>query len=86
VNDELVERLLRYFRQHPRARDTAEGIARFWLDADVRDVEVALEHLCREGEVREVGVVGARHYEWCRRPASTGIPVMRMDGGEEKKR
>jgi hypothetical protein len=85
VDGALVQRLLAYFRSHPRARDTAEGIARFWLDAEPREVERALEHLVKVGEVREVRVIGARHYEWHKRPQSTSIPAIRdPDGGEKE--
>ncbi len=30
----LALQILDYFRRHPQAKDSVEGIARFWVDAD----------------------------------------------------
>ncbi len=41
----LALQILDYFRRHPQAKDSVEGIARFWVDADPVDVSQALEKL-----------------------------------------
>ncbi len=41
----LALQILDYFRRHPQAKDSVEGIARFWVDADPVNVSQALEKL-----------------------------------------
>ena len=41
----LALQILDYFRRHPQAKDSVDGIARFWVDADPVDVSHALEKL-----------------------------------------
>ncbi len=41
----LALQILDYFRRHPQAKDSVEGIAMFWVDADPIDVSLALEKL-----------------------------------------
>ena len=41
----LALQILDYFRRHPQAKDSVEGIARFWVDADPVEVSQALEKL-----------------------------------------
>ncbi len=41
----LASQILDYFRRHPRAKDSVEGIARFWVRADPLEVRDALERL-----------------------------------------
>jgi hypothetical protein len=38
----IAQQLSRYLRNHPDGCDTAEGIARWWIDADDAAVPVAL--------------------------------------------
>jgi len=41
----LATQILDYFRRHPQAKDSVEGIARFWVGADLNEVGLALEKL-----------------------------------------
>lgn len=41
----LALRILDYFRRRPNAKDSVEGIARFWVDADPIEVRRALDKL-----------------------------------------
>ena len=41
--------ILDYFRRHPQAKDSIEGIARFWVDADPVDGSRELEKLVELG-------------------------------------
>ena len=45
----LALKILDYFRRHPQAKDSIEGIARFWVDADPVDVSRELEKLVELG-------------------------------------
>ena len=48
--------ILHYFDVHPKAMDTAEGIAGWWLlPSGVQMVQAALESLERRGLVRRCG-------------------------------
>jgi DNA-binding IclR family transcriptional regulator len=42
---ELASQILDYFRRHPQAKDSVEGIARFWVNADPVEVRRALDKL-----------------------------------------
>ncbi|HXV61893.1 MAG TPA: hypothetical protein VEK15_14445 [Vicinamibacteria bacterium] len=42
---ELALRILDYFRRHPNAKDSVEGIARFWVGADPMEVRRVLDKL-----------------------------------------
>ena len=44
-DSQLALQILDYFRRHPQAKDSVEGIARFWVDADPVEVGHALEKL-----------------------------------------
>ena len=44
-DSQLALQILDYFRRHPQAKDSVEGIARFWVDADPVEVSQALEKL-----------------------------------------
>lgn len=44
-DSQLALRILDYFRRHPRAKDSVEGIARFWVRADPLEVRRALDKL-----------------------------------------
>lgn len=41
----LASQILDYFRRHPQAKDSVEGIARFWVGADPVEVRDALDRL-----------------------------------------
>lgn len=42
---QLALRILDYFRKNPQAKDSVEGIAQFWVDADPIEVRRALDRL-----------------------------------------
>ena len=44
-DSQLALQILDYFRRHPQAKDSVEGIARFWVNADPIDVRRALDKL-----------------------------------------
>ena len=41
----LALQILDYLRRHPQAKDSVEGIARWWVNADPLDVRRALDKL-----------------------------------------
>lgn len=41
----LALQILDYLRRHPRAKDSVEGIAQFWVSADPVEVRRALDRL-----------------------------------------
>jgi hypothetical protein len=60
---EVAERILRYLRAHPEAKDTLEGIAEWWLAEDkisqsVEKVAKALAWLVESGKLVERHVAG----------------------------
>lgn len=52
-DSQLASQILDYFRSHPQAKDSVEGIARFWVNADPIEVRRALDALV-EMELVEV--------------------------------
>ncbi len=44
-DSQLALRILDYLRRHPQAKDSVEGIARFWVNADAIEVRRALDKL-----------------------------------------
>lgn len=44
-NSQLAFKILDYFRRHPQAKDTVEGIARWWVQDDPVEVRRVLEKL-----------------------------------------
>lgn len=44
-DSELALQILDYLRRHPQAKDSVEGIARFWVSADPLEVRRALDKL-----------------------------------------
>ena len=44
-DSQLALQILDYFRRHPQAKDSVEGIARFWVSADPLEVRRALDKL-----------------------------------------
>lgn len=47
----LASKILDYFRRHPRAKDSVEGIAKWWVDEERIEVRRALEELVDRGLV-----------------------------------
>lgn len=45
--------ILHYFRDHPRAKDSAKGIAQYWVGEDREIVEKALAFLRQEGMIQK---------------------------------
>ena len=53
----VEQQILQYMETHPNAADTAEGIAMWWLennvhDLDIKQVEAALNNLVSQGLIR----------------------------------
>lgn len=46
---DLIEKLVSYSHDHPMASDTAEGIAQWWVQMPVEEVQAALELLVERG-------------------------------------
>ena len=44
-DSQLALRILDYLRRHPQAKDSVEGIARFWVNADPIEVRRSLDKL-----------------------------------------
>jgi len=77
----LRQELLSYLREHPRAMDTLEGIAGWWLPRHqirigVERIARALEGLRRDGVLEEVPGGGAPLYRLRREdePGADGTP------------
>jgi hypothetical protein len=59
----LVYAIARYFRSHPHACDTLDGVARWWLTGALTaspELEVALNSLGNEGIVEAVHAADGR--------------------------
>ena len=54
-DSQLAFSILDYFRRHPQAKDSVEGIARFWVNADPDEVQRALDRLV------EMDLIERRH-------------------------
>ncbi len=44
-NSQLAFRILDYFRRYPQAKDTVEGIAKWWVQEDAVEVRRVLDKL-----------------------------------------
>jgi|WetSurMetagenome_2_1015567.scaffolds.fasta_scaffold227570_1 hypothetical protein len=57
VKDDKIKQaaiqILLYLQKHPEAKDTAEGIAQWWIREDVKIVEKALQLLAEEGVIEK---------------------------------
>ena len=49
--------ILHYLRDYPSAKDTIEGIAKWWIREEVEVVERALELLVDEGVLEQHGLI-----------------------------
>ena len=70
-----VEPIASYLRDHRHACDSAEGIARWWLNAPVAEwprIRCALEHMVSDGRLQRVTGRDGRVYYRLR--AQTGGP------------
>ncbi len=45
--------ILNYWRTHPRAKDSAKGIAQYWVSEEVETVNKALTMLVEEGLIEK---------------------------------
>ncbi|GJQ57406.1 MAG: hypothetical protein D8M57_19015 [Candidatus Scalindua sp. AMX11] len=61
--EEISKIIVDYIRKHPDARDTLEGITRWWLhlekiESSVDDVSIVLERLIKEGVIERQEING----------------------------
>ncbi len=64
--EEISNMILDYFHKHPDAKDTLEGITKWWLnvekiDVSVDDVSIALESLVKDGHVEKQLIKDSNH-------------------------
>jgi len=59
---ELMRQILRYLDAHPDALDTADGIAKWWVYADGKAVEKAIERLMQKGILQRRKLGGLSYY------------------------
>jgi len=60
--DDLAERIMSYLDEYPRASDTAEGIAAFWVHARTTSVHRTLDSLVERGQLEMRDSGGRRRY------------------------
>lgn len=70
--DEVAKRIMNYLHKHPDARDTLEGITRWWLgfekiDESVDSVSKVIEGLIKKGLVKKEELQGGKAYYKIRR-------------------
>lgn len=85
VEQRLVDAIREYLVAHPRATDSADGIAQWWLGdegiASVQLVRRALERLVAEGAVRVVvGASGEQLYSSGTRRIEPGTETSKSNG------
>ncbi len=62
--DALAQEIMRYFADHPKASDSVQGIAKWWLSHQ-RYIEaeelvgLALEQLVAEGKIQKIRTTGS---------------------------
>jgi hypothetical protein len=56
--------ILNYLRDHPKAKDTLEGIAKFWVGESEENVNEALALLIKEGALEKKGQVFQLAQSW----------------------
>ncbi len=62
--EEISRIIVDYIRKHPDAKDTLEGITKWWLhlekiESSVVDVSIALESLIKKGLVKRQKIKGS---------------------------
>ena len=68
----LVRRVKRYLCDNPRAIDTIEGIAKYWVPgAKETDLQAALQVLVSDGSLTMVRMGGRTHFALATRNAHT---------------
>ena len=69
-----VEEITQYLQQHPQAADSAEGVARWWLQAPVGEwprVRQALDTMVADGRLeRTTAADGTQRYRLPARPGA----------------
>lgn len=78
TDEEQLERtiaglIMDYLTKHPRAMDTTEGVASWWiasegLRADLATTQRALEYLVERGSVMKIGEGAHAHFGLRKRP------------------
>lgn len=61
----IAEQIMQYFEHHPHARDTVEGITRWWLvrqrfETSLELVQRALDHLVAESKIERKPTPGGK--------------------------
>jgi len=71
----VAARILRHFDVNAQAMDSAEGIARFWLNEDPVEVERCLEDLTARGLLLRKAIAGSSFYSLPRRSMTDNLPL-----------
>jgi hypothetical protein len=71
--DDVKQRILAYLADRPRAMDTVEGIALYWVEAEVDEVRRALAELVKAGHMVAYRQAGQVYYR------ALGVPPTRAD-------
>jgi hypothetical protein len=66
--DPLCREIVMYLSRHAQAKDTARGIAEWWINREVRPTEEALHKLLRYGVVQSFVVGSTRVYAYAKNP------------------
>ena len=80
----VAQEILSYLNDHPNAKDTAKGIADWWLQGRSQEIaQKALDDLVRLGRMREfVSGDGTRYYSGVIPKLKTELPP--DDGGKHR--
>jgi hypothetical protein len=77
VLEDLKQRILTYLVDRPRAMDTVEGIALYWVHAEVDEVRRALVDLVQTGQLMAYRQAGQVYYR-----ALTVVPRRDREEGD----